>query len=139
MENGMRYKSVLTTCPYCAVGCNMFLQVLDNDIIATLPAKTGPTNEGRLCIKGWRVHEFIQNKERLVTPYIRRNGELVACSWEESLSTAASELNRLKTDYGPESVVFVGSARCTNEETYIFQKFARAVFGHNHIDHCARL
>jgi len=135
----MEFKTVLTTCPYCAVGCNMLLQVLDGEIVGTLPAKTGPSNEGRLCIKGWTVHEFIQYQDRLTTPLWRKNGSLRTTSWDKALDFTASELNRLMEAYGPESVAFVGSARCTNEETYIFQKFARAVFGHNHIDHCARL
>jgi len=135
----MEFKTVLTTCPYCAVGCNMLLQVLDGEIVGTLPAKTGPSNEGRLCIKGWTVHEFIQYQDRLTTPLRRKNGSLRTTSWDKALDFTASELNRLMEAYGPESVAFVGSARCTNEETYIFQKFARAVFGHNHIDHCARL
>jgi len=135
----MEYQSVLTTCPYCAVGCNLVFQVLDGKIIGTLPAKTGPTNEGSLCIKGWNVHEFVQHQDRLTTPLVRQGGVLREASWEEALDQAAGELRRIKDTYGPESVVFTGSARCTNEETYIFQKFARAVFGHNHIDHCARL
>jgi predicted molibdopterin-dependent oxidoreductase YjgC len=135
----MEFKNVLTTCPYCAVGCNMVLQVLDGEIVGTLPAKTGPSNEGRLCIKGWTVHEFIQYHDRLTTPLWRRNGSLRTTSWDQALDFSASELKRLMEAYGPESIAFVGSARCTNEETYIFQKFARAVFGHNHIDHCARL
>jgi len=135
----MEFKTVLTTCPYCAVGCNMLLQVLDGEIVGTLPAKTGPSNEGRLCIKGWTVHEFIQYQDRLTTPLWRKNGSLRTTSWDRALDFSASELNRLMEAYGSESVAFVGSARCTNEETYIFQKFARVVFGHNHIDHCARL
>jgi len=135
----MDFRSVLTTCPYCAVGCNMLLQVLDGQIIGTLPAKTGPSNEGSLCIKGWSVHEFVQHKDRLLTPMLRQNGEERQVSWDQALDHAASELRRIKDTYGPESVAFVASARCTNEETYIFQKFARAVFGHNHVDHCARL
>jgi predicted molibdopterin-dependent oxidoreductase YjgC len=135
----MDFRFVLTTCPYCAVGCNLILQVMDGKIVGTFPAKTGPTNEGSLCIKGWNVHEFVQHKDRLTAPLIRQGDALKETTWDEALDYAASELKRLKDAYGPESVAFVGSARCTNEETYIFQKFARAVFGHNHIDHCARL
>jgi predicted molibdopterin-dependent oxidoreductase YjgC len=135
----MDFRSVLTTCPYCGVGCNLLLQVLDGQVVSTLPAKTGPTNGGSLCIKGWNVHEFVHHKDRLTTPLQRQNGSLQETDWDSALDYAASELTRLKDTYGPESVAFVGSARCTNEETYVFQKFARAVFGHNHIDHCARL
>jgi len=121
------------------VGCNLLLQVLDGQIIGTLPAKTGPSNAGSLCIKGWNVHEFVQHKDRLTKPLIRRGGSLEETTWDEALDYAASRLTQLKDQYGPESVAFTGSARCTNEETYIFQKFSRAVFGHNHVDHCARL
>jgi len=135
----MDFRTVLTTCPYCAVGCNLLLQVLDGQIIGTLPAKTGPSNAGSLCIKGWNVHEFVQHKDRLTKPLIRRGGSLEETTWDEALDYAASRLTQLKDRYGPESVAFTGSARCTNEETYIFQKFSRAVFGHNHVDHCARL
>lgn len=135
----MDFRSVLTTCPYCGVGCNLFLQVLDGKIFGILPSKTGSTNGGSLCIKGWKVHEFIQHKDRLTKPLVRQGGTFQETSWDSALDYAAAQLKRLKDSYGPESVVFVGSARCVNEETYIFQKFARSVFGHNHIDHCARL
>ncbi|MFZ5452602.1 MAG: formate dehydrogenase subunit alpha [Thermodesulfobacteriota bacterium] len=135
----MDFRSVLTTCPYCGVGCNFLFQVIDGQIIDTLAAKTGPSNEGSLCIKGWSVHEFVQHPDRLTKPMIRRNGAFKEATWDEAYDYAASELLRLKKTYGPESVAFVGSARCPNEETYIFQKFARAAFGHNHVDHCARL
>jgi predicted molibdopterin-dependent oxidoreductase YjgC len=136
----MDFRSVLTTCPYCAVGCNMLFQVLDGQVVSTLPAKTGPSNEGRLCIKGWNVHEFVHHKDRLTAPLVRQNGTIQETTWDKALDLATAQLTKLKDTYGPESVVFAGSARCTNEEkTYIFQKFARAVFGHNHIDHCARL
>lgn len=104
-----------------------------------LPAKDGPGNEGRLCIKGWTVDEFVQHQDRLRHPLARRGGKLQEVSWDEALDEAASTLLRIRDQYGPESVGFVGSARCTNEETYVYQKWARAVFGHNHIDHCARL
>jgi len=135
----MDYHSVPTTCPYCGVGCNLLLEVLDGKIVGTLPLKTGPTNEGTLCIKGWTAHEFVQHKDRLTKPLIRRGGSFQESTWDSALDEAATQLKRLKESYGPESVTFVGSARCVNEETYVFQKFARAIFGHNHIDHCARL
>jgi predicted molibdopterin-dependent oxidoreductase YjgC len=121
------------------VGCSLLLQVLDGKIFSTLPLKTGPTNEGSLCIKGWTVHEFIQHKDRLTKPLVRREKSLQETSWDSAMDEVTTQLKRLKEGYGPESVVFVGSARCVNEETYIYQKFSRVVFGHNHIDHCARL
>jgi predicted molibdopterin-dependent oxidoreductase YjgC len=135
----MEFRSILTTCPYCGVGCGLFLQVLDGKIFGTIPAKTVPTNEGSLCIKGWNVHEFIQHKDRLTKPLIRQGGSFQETTWDSAINEVTTQLKRLKESYGSESVAFVGSARCVNEETFVFQKFARAVFGHNHIDHCARL
>jgi predicted molibdopterin-dependent oxidoreductase YjgC len=135
----MDFRSVPTTCPYCGVGCSLLLEVLDGKILSTLPLKTGPTNEGSLCIKGWKVHEFVQHKDRLTKPLVRHGTSFQETPWDSAMSDATTQLKRLKDTYGPESLVFVGSARCVNEETYIYQKFARTVFGHNHIDHCARL
>jgi predicted molibdopterin-dependent oxidoreductase YjgC len=135
----MNFRSVLTTCPYCGVGCSLLLQVLDGKIFGTLPSKTGPANGGSLCIKGWTVHEFIQHEDRLVRPLIRRGRTFQETPWDSALDYAATQLKRLKDTYGSESVAFVDSARSVNEAVYIFQKFARAVFGHNHVDHCARL
>jgi predicted molibdopterin-dependent oxidoreductase YjgC len=135
----MEFKSVVTTCPYCAVGCGLALQVLDGRIIRTLPSKTSPTNKGRLCIKGWNVHEFVQHPDRLQTPLIRENGAFREASWDEALSHAAAELRRIRDTHGPDSIGFLTSARCTNEENYMLQKFARTVIGTNNVDHCARL
>jgi predicted molibdopterin-dependent oxidoreductase YjgC len=135
----MDFLSVPTTCPYCGVGCGLLLEVLDGKIIGTLPLKTGPTNEGSLCIKGWKVHEFVQHKDRLTKPLIRQGTSSREVPWDLAMNDGTAQLKRLKDTYGPESVAFVGSARCVNEETYIYQKFVRTVFGHNHIDHCARL
>ena len=135
----MNYQAVQTVCPYCAVGCNLILEVIDGEIVGTRPVIDGPNNAGSLCIKGWAVHEFIQHSDRLDTPLIRKDGELVATDWKTALDHAGKELVRIRDTYGPDSVVFAGSARCTNEENYIFQKFVRAGFGRNHVDHCARL
>ena len=135
----MDCKFVRTVCPYCAVGCNMVLEVLDNEIVDTLPAKTDVTDKGGLCIKGWTVHEFVQHPERLTYPFIRENRREKTADWEEALDYSAKEIQRIRDTYGPESIAFVGSARCTNEEAFIFQKLCRSLFGHNHVDHCARL
>ena len=134
----MNMHTARTTCPYCAVGCNLNLIVVDGEIVGVKPAN-GPSNQGKLCIKGWSVNEFAQHPDRLKKPLVRSGGTQKEASWDEALDRSAAELKRLKATYGPESVAFVGSARCINEETYVFQKFARAVFGHNSIDHCARL
>ncbi len=133
----MRY--VPTTCPYCGCGCELLLQVTDGKLIGTLPSKTNRMNEGKLCIKGWNAHEFVHSPERLTTPLIRKDGELQEASWDEALDFAASRLKAIKKKHGGDSVAFLTSAKCTNEENYLLQKLCRVGFGTNNIDHCARL
>ncbi len=135
----MDYKTVLTTCTYCGCGCNLFLEVLDGQIIGTLPCKTSPVNEGKLCIKGWNVHEFIQSDKRLTNPMIRKNGKLEEVSWDEALKYTVSKLTEISEKNGPDSIAFLASAKMSNEDNYLLQKFARAGVGTNNIDHCARL
>jgi len=135
----MDYRTVLTTCTHCGCGCNFYLEVLDGQIIDTIPCKTSPTNEGKLCIKGWNVHEFIQNEKRLTKPLVRKDGELVEASWDEALDYTVSKLKEIKEATGPDSIAFLTSAKVTNEENYLLQKFARAGVGTNNVDHCARL
>ena len=135
----MDYRTVLTTCTYCGCGCNIFLEVLDGEPIGTIPCKTSPVNEGKLCIKGWNLHEFIRNDGRLTTPLIRRDGKLEEATWDEALDFTASRPKEIKEKNGPDSIGFLTSARVTNEENYLLQKFARAAVGTNNVDHCARL
>lgn len=135
----MDYRTVLTTCTYCGCGCNVFLEVLDGEPIGTIPCKTSPVNEGKLCIKGWNMHEFIRNDGRLTAPLIRKNGKLEEATWDEALDYTASKLKAIKEQDGADSIGFLTSARVTNEENYLLQKFARAGVGTNNVDHCARL
>ena len=135
----MNYETVLTTCTYCGCGCGLLLQVLDGEVIGTLPQKDHPINEGGLCIKGWNVHEFIYNQGRLKKPLLRKDGSFKEVSWEEALEEVATGLKKIKEENGPDSIAGLTSARCTNEENYIFQKWMRAVIGTNNVDHCARL
>lgn len=135
----MEYKTVLTTCPYCGCGCGLYLEVLDGELTGTLPCKTNPINEGALCLKGWNVHEFVTSGKRLKRPLIRENGEFKEVTWDEALNLVASKLKDIKEKDGPDSIAFLSSAKCTNEENYLLQKFARAVIGTNNVDHCARL
>lgn len=135
----MDYRSVLTTCTYCGCGCGMNLQVMDGRITHTLPSKTSPVNEGKLCVKGWYIHEFVQHPNRLTKPLIRREGGLEETSWESALDYAATELKRIRDQHGPDSIAFLSSAKCTNEDNYVLQRFARAAIGTNNVDHCARL
>ena len=135
----MDFKTVLTTCPYCGCGCNFYLEVLDGQILQTIPCKTSPTNEGKLCIKGWNAHEFVQSPNRLTQPLLRKDGELVPVSWDDALDYTVSRLKEIHSDHGSDSIAFFSSAKVTNEENYLLQKFARAGVGTNSVDHCARL
>ncbi len=142
----MQYKNVLTTCPYCGVGCGVYLQVLDGRVIGVLPPKTHPVSEGSLCVKGWNAHAFIYHPDRLTTPLIRvgdgprgQPNQFRQATWDEALSLVAERLGEIKAEHGPDAVGVLASAKCTNEENYLLQKFARAVIGTNNVDHCARL
>jgi predicted molibdopterin-dependent oxidoreductase YjgC len=135
----MDFQTVNTTCSYCGCGCGILLEVLNENVIASLPVKTHPVSEGSLCIKGWNIHEFIGNETRLKTPLMRKNGELAPVSWDEALNAAAAGLKKVVDQYGPDAVGVLASAKVTNEENYLIQKFTRAAIGTNNVDHCARL
>ncbi len=135
----LKYKNVLTTCPYCGAGCNYYLQVLNGDIVGILPCKSHPVSQGKLCIKGWTANEFITSKDRLTKPLMKRDGKFVEVSWDEALDGIAKKLREYKEKDGPDSLAVLSSAKCTNEENYLLVKFTRAVLGTNNIDHCARL
>ncbi len=135
----MNVKHVLTTCPYCGTGCNFFLQVVDNRLVSVVPCKTDEISRGQLCIKGYNAHAFVQHPDRLKTPLVRERGELRPVSWDKALDLLAGEIQRIKDKYGPDSIAVLASAKCTNEENYLFQKLARAVLQTNNVDHCARL
>ncbi len=135
----MEIEYIRTTCPYCGCGCEMLLETVDGRITQTLPSKTNPMNQGKLCIKGWNVHEFVQSPERLTKPLLKKDGVLQEVSWEEALDFTASRLQDIKAKYGGDSMAFLSSAKCSNEENYLFQKFCRVGFGTNNVDHCARL
>ena len=98
--------------------------------------KEGPANQGRLCVKGrFGITEFVNHPKRLTTPLIRKNGQLEEASWDEALALVADKLKNYKGD----EVAVISSAKSTNEDNYVMQKFARAVLGTNNMDHCARL
>ena len=128
--------SVVTTCPYCGVGCQLELSVRGDKVVGADPGGNGSVNQGQACVKGrFGIAEFVHHPERLNTPLIRRNGKLTEATWEEALDLVASRLG----SYGGSEVAVISSAKCTNEENYLIQKFGRAVLGTNNIDHCARL
>ena len=129
---------MVTTCEYCGVGCQIDVYIKDNSIVKT-KGVDGPSNDGRLCVKGRFGHEYIAHKERLTTPLIKKDGKFVEATWDEALDLVAERFLEIKKKYGPQALGGLSSARCTNEENYVFQKFVRAVFGTNSVDHCARL
>jgi ferredoxin len=128
-------RTVTTTCPYCGVGCQLNIEVKNERIMRVIPDPNGPANHGQACVKGKFGLDFVHDPARLTTPLIRKNGELVPASWDEALSLVASKFKQYR---GDEAAV-IASAKCTNEENYLMQKFARATLGTNNIDHCARL
>ncbi len=130
-----------TTCPYCGVGCQIDLNVnpKTKDIIrVTSPVGCIP-NDGNLCVKGRFGLEFVGHEKRLTTPLIKRNGAFETATWDQATSFIAERLAKIKKQNGPNSIAGLSSAKCTNEDNYIFQKFVRAVIGTNNVDHCARL
>ena len=129
----------MTICPFCGCGCNMFLTVDDDRIVGVEPSPSHPINKGMLCVKGWNAHEFVHSPDRLTDPLVRKKGKLVKSTWDEALDMTVNRINACKEKYGPNSLFFLSSAKATNEENYLFMKLARAVFGTNNIDHCARL
>lgn len=132
------FKKVQTTCPFCGVGCNFDLNVKDGKVVGVTSNPNAPVNGRALCLKGRFGVDYIHSPDRLTAPLIRKNGELVEAEWYEALELVAAKLKDIKASYGPDSIGALSSARCTNEENYLMQKFMRAVIGTNNIDHCAR-
>jgi formate dehydrogenase alpha subunit len=131
---------VRTTCTYCGVGCQMDLFVKDNKIVKVMGNREyGTPNQGSLCVKGRFGMDFVAHSSRLTKPLIRKDGELKETTWEEAYTFIADKLSATKKKHGPDSIAGFSSARVTNEENYIFQKFIRTVIGTNNVDHCARL
>jgi predicted molibdopterin-dependent oxidoreductase YjgC len=130
-------RSVETVCPYCGCGCNLTLHVSKNEVIRS-SSQQDTINEGWLCAKGRFGFSFVNSPDRLKTPLIRKNGAFVEVSWDEAFTYAAHQLRRIRDLEGPDAIAGLASARCTNEENYLFQKFMRAAIGTNNVDHCAR-
>ncbi len=145
-------KEIKTICPYCGVGCSLYLGVLGNKVVSVRGDPEGEANKGSLCVKGRWGYDFLNHPERLTAPLVRlpgvhrgtgHNGQIHEifreATWDEALELAAKKLLELKQDYGPDSIAALSSAKCTNEDNYVMQKFVRAVIGTNNVDHCARL
>ena len=147
-------RTVDSVCPYCGVGCQTKVHVKDDKILY-VDGKDGPANENRLCVKGRFGFDYINHEGRLTKPLIRKAGVpkdpnfqlkdseisdyFEETSWENALDIAAKGLAKSKEDHGPKSLAGFGSAKCSNEEAYLFQKLVRVGFGSNNVDHCTRL
>ncbi|HUT90121.1 MAG TPA: formate dehydrogenase subunit alpha [Thermoguttaceae bacterium] len=128
-------REVLTTCPYCGVGCGIYLGVRGNRITSARGDRENPASRGSLCVKGRFGHDFVGHPERLTTPLVKRNGRFEEATWDEALDLVAKRF----AQYQGDRFAALSSAKITNEENYLVQKFTRAVMGTNNIDHCARL
>jgi len=132
-------KKVQTTCSYCGVGCQINLHVKNNKVVKVTGVEDVGPNYGSLCVKGRFGYDFIHDPNRVKTPLIRDNGAFREATWDEALNLVADNLKRIKEESGPDAIGVFSSARITNEENYLAQKFARAVIETNNVDHCARL
>jgi len=133
-------KKVRTTCPYCGTGCQLDLNVRDGRVVkVTSDTLHGPPNYGSLCVKGRFGYDFIHHPDRLTAPLVRHKEGFRKASWDEALDLVASRFSQIKQSYGADALAGLSSARCTNEENYLFQKLMRTAIGTNNIDHCARL
>ena len=128
-----------TICCYCGCGCGLYLHVENGRVMGASPSRNHPVSRNNLCVKGWNAHEFIHSADRLTRPLIRYNGRLRTSSWDDALDLVAEMFKNIKKQHGADQLGVLASAKCTNEENYLMQKFARAVLGTNNIDHCARL
>src|SRR5215467_11179358 len=138
---GQPDRTVITTCAYCGVGCSFKAEVKGNQVVRMVPNKNGHANEGHSCVKGRFAFGYTTHPDRITKPMVRKSIQdpWKEVSWDEAIGHVASEFKRFQEQYGRESVGAVTSSRCTNEETFLVQKFVRAVFRNNNVDTCARV
>ncbi|MFS0553745.1 formate dehydrogenase subunit alpha [Brevibacillus sp. 179-C9.3 HS] len=133
-----RIKRTKTVCTFCGVGCSFEVWTKGRKILKIEPQVEAPVNGVSTCVKGKWGWDFVNSEERLTKPLIRRGDTFVETTWEEALTFISNKLAELKGKYGPDSIGLIASSKCTNEENYIFQKFARAVIQTNNVDNCSR-
>ncbi len=141
IELGTPQRSVVTTCAYCGVGCSFKAELNGDQLVRMVPYKHGKANRGHSCVKGRFAYGYATHKDRILNPMIRDDisEPWREVSWEEALGFAAQKLRGIQAKYGQKSIGVITSSRCTNEETFLVQKLARAVFGNNNTDTCARV
>jgi formate dehydrogenase major subunit len=136
MRNAL-VKRTKTVCTYCGVGCSFDMWTKDRHILKVEPL-AGPANGVSTCIKGKFAWDYINSEDRITKPLVRDGDRFRETTWDEALSLVADRLGRTKRDHGPDAIEFISSSKCTNEESYLMQKLARAVVGTNNIDNCSR-
>lgn len=132
-----RIRRTKTVCTYCGVGCSFEMWTKDRRILKVEPAE-GPANGVSTCVKGKFGWDFVNDPERLTKPLIRENGKFREAAWDEALDLVARRMLEIKAANGPDALAFISSSKCTNEESFLMQKLARAVAGTNNIDNCSR-
>jgi len=125
-------------CPYCGVGCSVDILSKGDALVGVQPAMDGPANEGALCVKGQFAWEWVQHPDRLKTPLVRKDGELVPASWDEAFERAAEGFRGVEERHGRHAVYAIASGRAPHESAYSVQKLVRAGFGSNYVDNCSR-
>ena len=113
----------------------MYLEAVGNQIVGAYPSMSHPTNQGRICLRGWHVHEVASSLDRLKSPLLKKDGRFQEVSWDEAIGFIAGRMKEIRARHGPDALVFLNSPRCSNEEAYLLQKLARAVIGTNNVDH----
>ena len=113
----------------------MYLEAVGNQIVGAYPSMSHPTNEGRICVRGWHVHEVASSLDRLKSPLLKVDGQFREVSWDEAIGFIAGRMKEIRARHGPDALAFLNSPRCSNEEAYLLQKLARAVIGTNNVDH----
>ncbi|GGE82288.1 formate dehydrogenase subunit alpha [Stappia taiwanensis] len=141
IEIGQPEHSVVTTCAYCGVGCSFKAEMRGDELVRMVPYKDGKANAGHSCVKGRFAYGYASHRDRILNPMIRDSIDQPwrEVSWDEALGFAASRLRGIQEAHGKEAIGVITSSRCTNEETFLVQKLARAVFGNNNTDTCARV
>jgi len=132
-----RIRKTKTVCTYCGVGCSFDVWTKDRHILKVAP-EHGPANGISTCVKGKFGWGHINSEDRLTKPLIREGGQFREASWDEALSLVTRKLSEIKANDGADSLAFISSSKCTNEESYLMQKLARAVIGTNNVDNCSR-
>ncbi len=138
IKQSSKKTKIRSTCPYCGVGCQVWLHVMDGKIFRVTGVDDAQPNMGRLCVKGRFGYDFIYSEERLKTPLIREKDSFREASWDEALDLVASKFKQIIEKHGADSVAGISCSRSINEDSYQMQKLFRSVFGTNNIDNCAR-